>query len=139
MAPSSRPTVWLCRIVLTVVTILFTMISWHFMSDPVGMAPEFGLAATSSLGATTLRIGMGAFPMTLALITLSCLLTSRFVTGLSIVAILMGLILGVRTYAGLTGSIMAEHTFILYAEGVMLTLALLGLYLENKRQRAGNL
>jgi hypothetical protein len=49
----------------------------------------------------------------------------------------MALILAVRAYAGLTGNIMAEQSFVIYAEGVFLTLSLLGLYLQTRRPRAG--
>jgi hypothetical protein len=127
---------WLPRLILTVVTILFATICLRFMSDPVGAAVPFGLATTSSLGATTLRVSMGGFPITLSLITLYCLVKSRFTAGLSIVAVIMSVILAVRVHAGLTGNIMAEQNFVIYAEAVFLTLSLLGLYFQTRPRQA---
>ena len=124
---------WLPRLILTLVTILFATISFRFAVDPVGAAIPFGLAPTSSLGITTLRVSMGAFPATLSVISLYCLIRSRLMAGLSIVSLVMGTILGMRFYSGLMGGIMAEQSFIIFAEGAFLVLSLLSLLLLRKR------
>ena len=130
---SIRPfPLWISRIVLSFAAVLFTVISVKFMTNPTHEAAAFGIATTSSLGATTLRIGFGAFPAMVGLIIAWCLVRGYFAVGLSIMSTLTALILGVRFLAGVNGSIMAEHNYVIYAEGVLLSLSLLGLFLLRK-------
>jgi hypothetical protein len=119
---------WLSRIVLSLAMLLFAVISLRFIINPTHAATGFGIATTSSLGATTLRVGFGAFPAMVGIIIARCLARGYYAAGLSIVSTLMAIVLGVRLLAGVTGDIMAEHSYIIYAEGIFLSLSLLGLF-----------
>src|SRR5215469_5363631 len=125
-------TLWLSRIVLGLFTVLMTSICIKFMSDPVSNALAQGLTVSSSLGVTEIRVAYGAFPASFALIGLYCLLFTRYMAGLSLIAAMMGILLSVRFYSGMTGHAMSQYSFILYAEGVFLALSLLGIFLQRK-------
>ena len=127
---------WLSRIVLSLAMVLFEIISLKFIINPTHEATGFGIATTSSLGATTLRIGFGAFPAMVGIIIARCLMRAHYAAGLSIVSTLMAIILGVRFLAGASGDTMAEHNYIIYAECVFLSLSLLGLFQLRKSSEA---
>jgi hypothetical protein len=127
---------WLHRIVLTLSTLLFTMIGLRYILDPVGSSKAVDTVLSSGLAVTTTRVGFGAFPLALAIFTMSCLLSpTRRLAGVILVAILIATVIVVRLIGtAMDGS--AEHSTRLFVpEAVLLLLAAGGLLLESARRR----
>lgn len=52
---------WFNRTILLAVTIIFTLISVKYITDPVHTAIASGIVAGSALAITTIRVGFGVF------------------------------------------------------------------------------
>jgi hypothetical protein len=139
MSSSRRATLWLSRLVLAAPAVIFSAVSWKFSFHTSengaypGMLPS---PSNPSLGIISIRAGYGIYPLAFVIVSLFCLLTSQFRAGLSFIAIMMGLLLGVRLINSLNGGAMAENSIVLVAEAVLLVLAVAALVLRSGSAQA---
>src|SRR5215510_2926780 len=90
---------WLTRLILVPPTIIFALIGVRYIVHPAAAAATVGIALTTPLASTILRIGFGAFPLGCSLFTLWCLISRRrILTGLGFVSIMIGVALVVRIF-----------------------------------------
>ena len=120
-----RIVLWLGRLVLVAAIAIFTRIGIGYLIDPVAAARVFHTSFGSPAGATSMRVGFGAFPLAFAMILAWCLLSSRrLLPGLTMVATVMAL----ATVARLTGLAIdgpaPESTRLLAPELVMTAVSL---------------
>src|SRR5579864_2092186 len=73
----SRLSPILRRVPLVMVTVIFTMISARYLSDPVREAAKVGISFTDPGGITVARVGFAGFPLAIAILTFSCLFSPR--------------------------------------------------------------
>ncbi len=140
MASSVKAGPWLTRLILLPPTFVFTMIAFKYISHPAEMAATVGIALTTPLAATILRIGFGAFPLGCALFTISCLVsTRRLLTGLGFVATMMSVALVVRIFGIVVDGTLHESLRLVVAEVVLLVVTLAGVAIETGRRRVTSL
>lgn len=127
---------WLGRLVLLAVTILFIVIGFKVVGDPLQVTSDRGIALASPMAFTTMRVA-GAFPLATGVITFLCLLSlNRIVPGLAFLAIMDGIVLLVRVYSALVDhSISGENIRIIGVETIVLFFSLAALFLELERRR----
>jgi len=79
---------WLGRFVLLAATVIFTLIGVRYLTNPVGAAAEFHTTFASPAGATSMRVGFGAFPLAFAgLLAVSLFSARRRLFGLTMVVV----------------------------------------------------
>jgi hypothetical protein len=84
---------WLGRLILLVVAVLFTVLAWPALVDPVRVATAHGVSIGSAEALSRVRIGFGAIPLASAIIAFLCLVwPDRVLTGLYFVLIWVGVI-----------------------------------------------
>jgi hypothetical protein len=126
---------WFNRAILLAVTIIFTMISVKYITDPVHTAAASGISAGSALAITTIRVGFGGFPLGSAIVTLFCLAaTRRLLMGLCFVTTISGVILITRGVSVLVDHSTSENLHLLIAEVILLTLSAIGIFIELGRR-----
>ncbi len=127
---------WISRVILLLPTAIFFMISLRTLADPAGSAAEQDISLNSPLGYTILRVGFGGFPLAFAIIVLACLVsTRRLLTGLSIVATLVTVVLAVRVQGVCLDGTGSQNFKLIVAEVVLLALSAIGLFIELGRRR----
>ena len=127
---------WINRIILLLPTAIFFIIGLGALADPAGFAAEQGFSLNSPLGYTVLRVGFGGFPLAFAIIFLACLVsTRRLLTGLSIVATQVTVVLAVRIQGVCLDGTASQNFKLIVAEIVLLALATIGLFIEFGRRR----
>ena len=127
---------WLNRFVLLATTVIFTAIGLRFVVDPARGAAESGISLGSALASTTARVGLGAFPLGFAIVTLVCLLSKRrLVTGVSFVVAVIGSALIVRLLSILADGPVPQSLRLLPPELILLTLSVASLLLELRSRR----
>ncbi len=137
MKALSRIAVWLSRFVLLFATIVFSAISVKYLGNPVGTTAPFKITLGSAAAITNMRVGFGAFPLGFALITFSCLLRRRHIEGLYCVMTIVGVATAARTLGIVVDGAASESFKVLLPEVAMLTLSILGLFLELGQRRRG--
>ena len=126
---------WLSRLILLGATIIFTVIGLRFINDPRPAAAAIGIIVSSPLGATTLRIGLGGFPVALALITFACLISrSRHQTGIWFVLTVMATAIAVRLIGVAEDGIVPDSVRLFVPEGLMSMLCIVTLFLQQRRR-----
>jgi hypothetical protein len=116
------------RIPLVMMAVIFTLISIRFLSDPVHVAAATGIAFTRPIGITVGRIGFGAFPLGLAIVTVMCLVSrQRLLSGLVFVSTMLVVALGVRIFGIAVDHTLAESLRVTISEVVLLSLAIVGM------------
>lgn len=134
MRSISRFAPWIQRIVLGMAAVIFTRIGLRFVTDPVQASAARGVTLGSSLAATTTRVGFGAFPLALAVFSLTCLLSAkRRRAGVGLVATVLATVIAVRLFSLAADGAAAESVRLFAPEAVMLVLSLSGLFLEATR------
>lgn len=127
---------WIARLILVPPTFIFALIAARNIFHPVESAAAVGIALTTPLAFTILRIGFGAFPLGCSLFALSCLLsTRRILIGLEFVAIMMGVALVVRVFGMEIDGTVRESMKLVGAEAFFLALTLFGVFIESRRRR----
>jgi hypothetical protein len=127
---------WLSRVILVAGVLILTLVSVKFITDPVQSARASGVVVESAEGITTLRVGIGAFPLGCALVGFFCVLAKRRVlSGLSFVATIIGVALVVRAAAAVFDHTIPASLFLLRAEGILLALMGVGIVIEVGRRR----
>jgi hypothetical protein len=131
---SSRITAVLRRAPLMMVTVIFTLISFRYLSDPVRAAAAVGISFTSPGGITVARVGFAAFPLSFAILAFSCLVSARrLLAGLYMVLTVAAVVIAVRIL-GMALDHSTETARLLVPEFVLLTLSVIAIRLESARR-----
>lgn len=134
---SSRFAAVLRRAPLVMMTVIFTMISARYLLNPVHSAAIQGIVLTTPGGVTVARIGFGAFPLALAILAFSCLIsTRRLLAGLYMVFTVISVVIAIRLAGIVVDHSAHEAVRLLLPEFVLLTLSVIALCLESARRRA---
>ena len=135
-----RVTPWLFRLILLAVTVLFTLISWRYLANPVANAPVDGITPDSVMALSRLRIGFGAFPLAFAILLLVAVSSEkRLLAGLVGLSIVLGVVTAVRLAGLLIDGTAPEAMRLLGVELVLWIVSLAGIALEILRRRRGSL
>jgi hypothetical protein len=127
---------WISRAVLAGATVIFSMIGLRNVTDPVHNSAEIGIRLGSALASTTTRVESGALPLGLAIFTLICLLSSRWLfAGVGLVSIVITTAIIVRALGLVTDGPAPESTRLFIPEGLMLALSLTAIILQAQRTR----
>ena len=127
----SRLGPWINRLVLAAATVIFTAIGLRYITDPVGASAATGAALNTTLAITTTRIGFGAFPLSFALFSFYCLLsTQRLRTGVSLVATVLTTAILVRLISTLADGAASQSVRLFIPEAAILVLSISGLALS---------
>ena len=123
------------RAPLVMITLIFTLISFRYLADPVASAAAAGIAFTSPGGITIARVGFAAFPLSFAILAFASLISEkRHLAGLYIVLTVISVVVAVRIFG-----ILVDHSTdsapLLAPEAVLLTLSVLAIRLELARRR----
>lgn len=124
------------RAPLVMMTVIFTMISARYLLNPIGSAAAQGIAFTTPGGVTVARIGFGAFPLALAILAVSCLIsTLRLLSGLYMVFTVVSVVTAIRIAGIVLDHSAHEAARLLFPEFLLLTLSIIALRLESARRR----
>jgi hypothetical protein len=127
---------WISRTALAGATLIFSMIGLRCITDPVHYSTEIGVSLGSALASTTTRVGSGAIPLGLAIFTLICLFSARWLfAGVGLVSIVITTAIIVRVLGLVIDGPAPESTRLFIPEGVMLVLSVTAIILEAKRRR----
>ena len=132
---SSRIAAVLRRAPLVMMTVIFALISFKYLSDPVGAAATAGIGFTSPGGITIARVGFAAFPLSFAILALASLVSARWrLAGLYMVLTVASVVIGVRIF-GILIDHSTESARLLAPEAVLLALSVIAIRLELARRR----
>jgi len=127
---------WLSRLMLLPPTAIFALIAARYLADPVASAAAQGIVLPPGLGVTIARVGFGGFPLGCSIFLATCLLSERrVIIGLTFVAIMIGVVLGVRVFGMTMDSTVQENLKLVNAEAGLLAVTGFGLFLEWSRRR----
>lgn len=127
---------WLGRLILLFVALLFSILAWPALVDPVQVATAHGVSIGSAEALSRVRIGFGALPLASALIAFLCLIWPRRVlTGLYFVLIWVGVITVVRIIGVTINGPNDFDLLVLRPEIIILALTILSIYIERGKQR----
>jgi hypothetical protein len=136
MKTLSNFTPWISRLVLLAATLVFTRIGFRFIPDPHPAAAAAGIVLNSPLATAMVRIGLGGFPLALAIVTLACLIsTHRHVIGVWVVMTVITTAIVVRLVGVVMDGAAPEGVRLFIPEGVLLTLCVTSLLLGQDRRR----
>ena len=129
--PSSRIAAVFRRIPLVMFTGIFTMISFRYLVNPVHYAAVAGISFASPGGIIVARVGFAAFPLSLAILALLSLFSSRWrLGGLYMLLTVDSVVMAVRILA-----FQLEHSTatarLLIPETVLLILLVVAIRLES--------
>jgi len=126
---------WLTRLMLLAPTVIFALIASRYLFDPIHAGAAVGLAFNTPMAITVARVGFGAFPLACSIFTLSCLVsTTRILTGLGFVAMIMAAALIVRVSGMLVDGSVRDNMGLVRAESVMLVVFIIGVFIERGRR-----
>ena len=121
---------------LVMMTLIFSMISFRYLLNPVRAAAAAGISFTSPGGVTIARVGFAAFPLSFAILALSCLISARRrLPGLYMVLTVAAVVIAVRVF-GIVIDRSTESARLLAPEAVLLILSLIAIRLESARLAA---
>jgi cytochrome b561 len=130
-----RAVPWILRMMLLAVAMLFTMISLHYLVDPVGRATTDEITLGSVMAVSRVRVGFGAFPLAIAILLFACVASrKRTLQGLVAVAIVLGMATVVRALGILVDGSADEALKLLRVEAIVWALSMLGIGLEIARR-----
>jgi len=130
---SSRLSGVLLRVPLVMMTVIFTLISFRYLAHPVRSAAEVGISFSAPGGITIARVGFAAFPLALAILAFTSLISARWrLAGLYMVLTVDSVVMAVRILGFWLDHSTASAP-LLAPEAVLLTLSLLAIRLESAR------
>ena len=116
---------WLSRLVLLAAVSIFTLIGLRNLLNPVAAAGAFHTVFGSPAGATSARVGSGAFPLAFAVILSAGLFSSRRrLASLTMVATIMGLATAARLLGLAVDGTSPESRRLLAPEVALMALSL---------------
>lgn len=131
---------WIGRAVLTMATVIFAMIGFRYIGDPAGASAKTGVTLHTALAYTTTRIGFGAFPLTIALFSLGCLVSrKRLFEGVRLIATAAITVIAVRLYSTAADGFERSSVVLFIPELILLALALAALWLNSPRKGEGEI
>ena len=137
--PTSSVKAVVIRMPLVMMTVLFTLIAGRYMLHPVQAAAAVGISFTSPNGITVARVGFAAFPLSLALLALLCLISrKRLLLGLHMAIIILAVVMLVRAVGVALDHSGLEGARLLVPEVFMTVITLLAIRFERQRIRALN-
>ena len=126
----------LARFSLGGMAVLFALVSWKFMSDPINNGAAHHILVSSGAGKTNLRVGFGALPLASALTFMFCAMAEhRRVFGLALAATMMGVVVGARTIGVLIDGEAASSAPELVVGTAIFVVLLFTLVLESGRRQ----
>ena len=131
-----RAAPWLTRLLLLAAATLFFLIAFKYLSDPAGNAAADAIGLGSVMAMSRVRVGFGAFPLSVSLILFGCLASpKRVLGGLMVLATTIAVVTAVR----LTGIVLdgpAEEALkLLRVEAILLVLSVAAIFLERAARR----
>ena len=132
----SKLGVWMNRIVVVAVSILFLIIGIKNISHPLQNAMESGIMLNSATALSVARVSMGAFPLAFAVILLISLFIKRQMFGAILSVFIIIVITTIVRIASL--QIDGHSDFgqkVLKPEIIITILSTIGLYLELRRRK----
>jgi hypothetical protein len=127
----SRISAVVCRAPLFMMTVVFTLISFRYLSDTVGAAAAVGIDLASPGGITTARVGFGAFPLAFAILAFVSLVSARWrLAGLYMVLTIDSIAMAVRACSIITVH-SAASARLFGPEAVLFILSLFAIRLES--------
>jgi hypothetical protein len=131
-----RAAPWLPRILLLLATVLFFLIGFRYLGDPVNKAAADSIVLGSVMAISRVRVGFGGFPLALSLILLGCLLSrKRLLTGVTVLATTVGVVTAARLVGIAIDGPAEEALKLLRVEIILLTLSVAAIFLERARLR----
>jgi hypothetical protein len=131
-----RAAPWLPRILLFLATVLFSLIGFRYLGDPVNKAAADSIILGSVMAISRVRVGFGGFPLALSLILLGCLFSQkRLLTGLTVLATTVGVVTAARLVGIAIDGPVEEAVRLLRVEIVLLALSVAAIFLERTRRR----
>lgn len=132
---SSRVAAVVRRAPLIMMTVIFTLIAFKYLSDPVGTAAAAGINFNSPGGVTIARVGFAGFPLSFAILAFTSLVSARRrLYGLYMVLTVDSVVMAVRVFGMLVVHSL-ESAHLLAPEAVLLILSLIAIRLEAAAQR----
>jgi hypothetical protein len=127
---------WLPRLLLLLATVLFSLIGFRYLGDPVNNAASDSIVLGSVMAISRVRVGFGGFPLALSFILLGCLVSSRrLLTGLAVLATTVAVITVARLVGIAIDGPAEEAVKLLRVEIVLLALSVAAIFLEHARLR----
>ena len=131
-----RAAPWLPRILLLLATVLFFLIGFRYLGDPVNKAAADSIILGSVMAISRVRVGFGGFPLALSFILLGCLLSrKRLLTGLTVLATTVGVVTAARLVGIAIDGPAEEALKLLRVEIILLALSVAAIFLERARLR----
>jgi hypothetical protein len=131
-----RAAPWLPRILLLLATVLFFLIGFGYLGDPVNKATADSIILGSVMAISRVRVGFGGFPLALSFILLGCLLSrKRLLTGLTVLATTVGVVTAARLVGIAIDGPAEEALKLLRVEIILLALSVAAIFLERARLR----
>ena len=133
-----RAAPWLPRILLLLATVLFSLIGFRYLGDPVNKAAADSIVLGSVMAISRVRVGFGGFPLALSLILFGCLLSQkRLLTGLTVLTTTVGVVTVARLVGIAVDGPAEEAIRLLRVEIILLALSVAAIFLERARLRRG--
>ena len=137
MKRSSRAVIWFNRIVIGAATVILTAIAIRQLRDPIGATAAMDIVLRSPTAVTIARVGFGGFPLGFAVALTGCLMsTRRLLTGLSLVAVVVGAVTLARILGLVLDGMTAYNLGLLRPEFALIVLSSIGIILERRRRIA---
>jgi Domain of unknown function (DUF4345) len=131
-----RAAPWWSRLLLLLATVLFFLIGFKYLENPVDKAAADSIVLGSVMAISRVRVGFGGFPLAMSLILLGCLLSrKRVLTGLVVLATTVGVITLARLVGIAVDGPAEEAVRLLGVEIVLLSLSVASIFLERARLR----
>ena len=127
---------WFSRVVLSLATLVFFLIGFKYVLDPVSAAASSGMSLPTALGLTNMRAGLGGFSLGCGLIAAACLASrQRLRMGLWFVVGILAPVLIVRLYGVAVDNTLEQSVRILLPESLLLSLSVVALFVGRSRPR----
>jgi hypothetical protein len=131
-----RAAPWFPRLLLLLATVLFFLIGFRYLGDPVNKAAADSIVLGSVMAISRVRVGFGGFPLALSFILLGCLLSPRrLLTGLTVLATTVAVVTAARLIGIAIDGPVEEAVRLLRVEIVLLALSVAFIFLERARLR----
>ncbi|MFL5787040.1 MAG: DUF4345 family protein [Flavisolibacter sp.] len=132
----SRFGIWLNRVVLVFVSVLFTIIALKSILHPLESSAVSDISLGSATAFSVVRVSMGAFPLSFAIITLTSIFSKRQIfRGIFSVFIIAAITTIVRIISLVVDGHSDFGQKVLVTEILLTILSIIGLLLELRREK----